>query len=112
MLTIDQKEYDEIRQHGQDAYPLMSCGILVGRSENFNRVVTSIVHCKNVADSPRNRFRVAPEDVIRTLKEARQREEQIVGFYYSDCDHPPQWSKITLEESHWFDCSYIIASVI
>ena len=43
--------------------------------------------------------------------EARERGEDVVGFYHSHPDHPPRWSETDLAEAHWTGCSYVITAV-
>jgi proteasome lid subunit RPN8/RPN11 len=113
MLRLGQSHYDTLRHHGQESYPHESCGVLLGRvGEDGSRIVTSIARCTNTrADSPQNRYHIDPRELVRIQREARERQEDIVGFYHSHPDHPAQWSETDLAEAHWFGCSYVITSV-
>jgi proteasome lid subunit RPN8/RPN11 len=112
MLRISQSHYDAVRQHGEETYPYECCGVLLGRMDGDERVVTSIARCGNTRDdSPHNRYNIDPKELIRIQREARERGEDIVGFYHSHPDHPPHWSPTDLAEAHWFGCSYVITSV-
>jgi proteasome lid subunit RPN8/RPN11 len=76
------------------------------------RVVTSVARCGNTRqDSPQNRYNIDPKELVRIQREARERNEDIVGFYHSHPDHPPRWSTTDLAEAHWFGCSYVITGV-
>jgi proteasome lid subunit RPN8/RPN11 len=114
MLKIGRSHYEALRQHGEETYPYECCGVLLGRMDGSadERVVTSIARCGNTReDSPHNRYNIDPKELIRIQREARERGEDIVGFYHSHPDHPPQWSPTDLAEAHWFGCSYVITSV-
>ena len=112
MLKIGTKEYAEIRKHGEETYPHECCGVLLGQMEGDTRTVTSTARCGNTrTDSPQNRYHIDPRELVRIQREARGREEDIVGFYHSHPDHPAQWSKTDLEEAHWIGCSYVITRV-
>jgi proteasome lid subunit RPN8/RPN11 len=114
MLKISQSHYDALRQHGEETYPYECCGVLLGHMDGNGdaRVVTSIARCGNTReDSPHNRYNIDPKQLIRIQREARERGEDIVGFYHSHPDHPPRWSPTDLAEAHWFGCSYVITSV-
>jgi proteasome lid subunit RPN8/RPN11 len=113
MLRISRKDYDALRQHGEQTYPQECCGVLVGRFEdNGARVVTSTVRCGNTrTDSAHNRYNIDPRALVRIQREGRGRGEDIVGFYHSHPDHPAQWSSTDLAEAHWIGCSYVITSV-
>jgi proteasome lid subunit RPN8/RPN11 len=115
MLRIGQSHYDSLRQHGEETYPHECCGVLLGRFEGENhetRVVTSLARAGNTrTDSPQNRYSIDPKELIYIQREARERQEEIIGFYHSHPDHPAQWSATDLAEAHWFSCSYVITSV-
>lgn len=112
MLTLTQKDYSAIRQHGEETYPHECCGVLLGSMDGSERVVTSTARCGNTRlDSPQNRYNIDPKELMRIQRQGRERSEDIVGFYHSHPDHPAQWSVTDLAEAHWIGCSYVITSV-
>jgi len=113
MLRIRRKEYEALRQHGEETYPHECCGILLGQmGEDGVRTVTSVARAGNTrSDSPHNRYNIDPKDFIRTQREGRERGEDVIGFYHSHPDHPAQWSQTDLAEAHYLTSSYVITSV-
>ena len=112
MLRISRSHYDALRQHGEETYPHECCGVLLGRFDGDQRVVTSVARCGNTRDdSPHNRYNIDPRELIHIQREGRERGEDIVGFYHSHPDHPAMWSATDFAEAHWFGCSYVITSV-
>lgn len=112
MLKISSKDYSEIRRHGEETYPHECCGVLVGHMEDNVRTVTSTARCGNTrTDSPQNRYHIDPKELVRIQRQARERNEDILGFYHSHPDHPAQWSQTDLAEAHWIGCSYVITRV-
>lgn len=112
-LQIEQVQYDAIRVHGEETFPHECCGVLLGHAEEEINIVVDAVRAGNTrTDSAHNRYNIAPQELIRIQREARQRGLDIVGFYHSHPDHPAQWSKTDLAEAHWFGCSYVITSVM
>ncbi len=112
MLKIMAKDYAEIRLHGEETYPYECCGVLLGQLDGDVRTVTSTARCGNTrTDSPQNRYHIDPKELVRIQRQAREREEDIIGFYHSHPDHPAQWSRTDLEEAHWISCSYVITRV-
>jgi len=110
---MDQTQYDMIRRHGEETFPHECCGVLLGHAEEAANVVVDAIRAGNIrTDSAHNRYQIAPQELIRIQREARQRGLDIVGFYHSHPDHPAQWSKTDLAEAHWFGCSYVITSVV
>jgi proteasome lid subunit RPN8/RPN11 len=112
MLKITRTDYDAIRRHGEETYPHECCGVLLGQMDGDTRTTTSTARCGNTRiDSPQNRYNIDPKELVRIQREARSRDEDIIGFYHSHPDHPAQWSKTDLEEAHWIGCSYVITRV-
>lgn len=113
VLRMEQTQFNEIRRHGEETYPHECCGVLLGHAdESASNVVDAIPTANTRTDSAHNRYHIAPQELIRVQRDARQRGLDIVGFYHSHPDHPAQWSKTDLAEAHWFGCSYIITSVV
>jgi len=113
VLRISQFEHDAIRRHGEETYPNECCGVLLGSSDGETRTVTNAVRCGNTrSDSPHNRYHIAPQELVRVQRQAREAGLEIVGFYHSHPDHPARWSQTDLAEAHWIGCSYVITSIV
>ena len=113
MIKLLREDYDAIRKHGEQTYPHECCGVLLGCMESGERRVRGVVRCGNTrTDSPANRYHIAPQELIAAQKQARAAAMDIIGFYHSHPDHPPQWSETDLAEAHWFACSYVITSIV
>ncbi|HSY10660.1 MAG TPA: M67 family metallopeptidase [Verrucomicrobiae bacterium] len=111
-MSITASDLEQLRRHGEDAYPAECCGILLGKFEGDGRRVYSIVPCQNAcADGRSTHFVIDPREVIQAQRAGRDLGLEIVGFYHSHPDHPAQWSPTDLEEAHWIGCSYLITSV-
>ena len=113
-LRIGKSEWEQLRRHGEETYPHECCGVLLGQiGDNGVKHVRAIVQCENQrSDSLHNRYSINPRQLIRIQREARERDQDIVGFYHSHPDHPARWSSTDLAEAHWTGCSYIITSVM
>ncbi len=107
---------DAIRNHGARGYPNEVCGALLGRDgaaegNGAPREVTAVVPLENRReDSPRNRFSVTPEDVLRSERAAREQNLELVGWYHTHPDHPPRPSEFDREHA-WPWYSYLILGV-
>ena len=111
-LRMEQAQYEAIRGHGEETYPYECCGVLLGHSGPVVNTVVDAVRAGNArTDSARNRYQIAPQELVRIQRQARHAGLDIVGFYHSHPDHPAQWSKTDLAEAHWLGCSYVITSV-
>ncbi len=112
MLRISTSDLARMRAHGERAYPHEACGVLLGTSAADVREVRAVVECGNEqTDSPQNRYRISPKELIAVQKQARAAGMEIVGFYHSHPDFPARWSATDLAEAHWLGCSYVITSV-
>src|ERR1700681_473205 len=113
MLNIRRKEYEALRQHGEQTYPHECCGVLLGQMDDDGvRAVTSTARAGNTrTDSAHNRYNIDPKELGRIQREGRGCGEDIIGCYHSHRAYPAQWSKTDLAEAHWFGCSYVITSV-
>jgi proteasome lid subunit RPN8/RPN11 len=111
-LHIPQPLYDQLRTHGEETYPHECCGILLGKSIANALTVHTLLRAGNTrTDSAHNRYHIAPQELIRAQREARQQGLDIIGFYHSHPDHPAQWSPTDFAEAHWFGCAYIITAI-
>ncbi|HEV2464775.1 MAG TPA: M67 family metallopeptidase [Acidobacteriaceae bacterium] len=122
MLKLSEQVYDAIRRHGEETYPYECCGVLLGRSvpakdfapdshHGLNEVEEAVRAGNTRTDSARNRYNIAPQELVRIQRQGRDRGLDIVGFYHSHPDHPAQWSKTDFAEAHWLGCSYVITAV-
>jgi proteasome lid subunit RPN8/RPN11 len=112
MLKINRPDYEAMRQHAEQTYPHECCGALLGNAGAHANVVAQVVRAGNTrTDSAHNRYNIAPQELVRIQRQARQAGLDIVGFYHSHPDHPAQWSQTDHEEAHWLGCSYVITAV-
>jgi proteasome lid subunit RPN8/RPN11 len=111
-LTISQQLYNELRTHGEETYPHECCGIMLGKSTDDALHIHQLIRAGNTrTDSAHNRYNIAPQELIRAQREARQQGLDIVGFYHSHPDHPAQYSPTDFAEAHWFNCAYVITAI-
>ena len=113
-LRIGKTEWEQLRRHGEETYPHECCGVLRGQvGDDAITQVQAVVRCENQRlDSLHNRYAIDPRQLVRIQREAREHNQDIVGFYHSHPDHPARWSPTDLAEAHWTGCSYVITSVI
>lgn len=60
--------------------------------------------------SRRRRYAIAPLDLLKAQREARDRNLSVIGIYHSHPDNPAVPSQFDLERA-WQEYSYIIVSV-
>ena len=111
MITIGEQQLTEIREHGVRDYPYECCGLLLGRYGANGKTVSEIYPISNAREesAKRNRFLIAPEELMRGERYAREHDLEVVGFYHSHPDSPAVPSQYDLEHA-WPTYSYIIVS--
>ena len=98
---------DEIRRHGQEAYPNESCGALLGRG----RVVTDAMPLPNTSEEgSRRRFRIRPVDYRAAERRASEMDAELLGFYHSHPDDLARPSQYDLDHA-WPTFAYVILAV-
>jgi proteasome lid subunit RPN8/RPN11 len=111
-LSLEESVFRAIRAHGEETYPHECCGALLGKPGEQGWVVADSVRAGNTrTDSAHNRYHIAPIELVRIQRTAREKGLEIAGFYHSHPDHPAQWSPTDFAEAHWLGCSYVITSV-
>jgi proteasome lid subunit RPN8/RPN11 len=112
LLRLPRAILSELRAHGEQTYPHECCGALLGSATAGGWLVNSLVRAANTrTDSPRDRYEIAPSELVKIVGEARSHGLEIAGFYHSHPDHPAQWSATDLAEAHWLGCCYVITEI-
>jgi len=112
MLILPQSVYDQLRRHGEFAYPEECCGVLVGTFGDGMKIVRRAVATRNASLSPNKHYAIDFHELISVIREARVAGYEVVGFYHSHPNHPALWSQTDFAEAHWIGCSYLITEVV
>lgn len=113
LVRLPDAVYRELRAHAEEAFPHECCGALLGRHTAGGWQVELLVRATNTrTESPRNRYEIAPAELVKIVHEARGRGLEVAGFYHSHPGHPALWSATDLEEAHWLGCVCVITEVI
>src|SRR5438067_10601101 len=83
-LYLTEEVRGEIAGHGERGYPNEVCGLLVGRDEGGRRTINSLVPVENSfeVDERFHRYLIAPEDMLRAERLARQEGLDVLGVYH------------------------------
>jgi proteasome lid subunit RPN8/RPN11 len=101
---------EEIRRHGEAAYPAECCGALIGRVEGEAKEVVRLAPAVNRRTDDPHRYLIAPDDLRGLEAEARRDGLEIVGYYHSHPDHPAAPSRFDADHA-WPWYSYVIVRV-
>lgn len=90
-LRIPHRLMNDLEVQALTALPEECCGALLGRCESGEsertRLVTSLWPTQNVHAGPRSSgYAIDPEELLRVHKMARQRDQEVVGYYHSHPD--------------------------
>ncbi len=116
-LHLPRSVYDDLRLHGEEAYPHECCGALLGRPITEGWQVDSLVRATNAranarTGAPSHSYEIAAAELVTIAREARRRSLEIAGFYHSHPDHPAHWSATDLAHAHWLGCCYVITEIV
>ncbi|NGM70043.1 M67 family metallopeptidase [Natronolimnobius sp. AArcel1] len=111
VLVIPTAIRDEIRERARGGSPAEICGVLGGEFGTKKSRVDSQYPAENVADSPRTRYRIDPEEQLEVFERLEAGGEEIVGFYHSHPRGPDQPSETDARQATWPDRSYLIVSL-
>lgn len=104
LLTSDQ--HDRMIAHALAEAPREACGLITGCGESAGRIHP----LPNIETDP-NRYLVDPEAQIRVLKEARERDEELVAIYHSHPRSPAYPSPTDIEWAFYPEAIYVIVSL-
>jgi len=109
-LRLSESLADEIRRHGEAAYPAECCGALVGRLEGEAKEVVRLAPAVNRRTDDPHRYLIAPDDLRRLEADVRAAGLDIVGYYHSHPDHPAAPSAFDAAHA-WPWYSYVIVRI-
>ena len=110
-MKIPRSLIEQVKAHGKRTYPEECCGILLGKVNSNEKLVSEIIEVENAREEERDhRFLIPPQTYVEVDKDARSRGFEIVGFYHSHPDNPARPSDYDLEYA-WAWFSYLIVRV-
>jgi len=84
------------------------CGLIGGQDMQ----ATTIYAVKNIADDPKHRFLMDPEEQIAAMRTMRETNESLWGIYHSHLDSPAEPSQTDKEMAAYPGVYYFIISLI
>lgn len=128
MLEIHPHHLQILRPHAERTYPEECCGLLLGTRSRDRKILIDVIPTENSwnqeaaqsfeeisgskqrEESKNRNFSIAPEEMLRVQKEARDRALDIIGIYHSHPDSPAIPSEFDRAIA-WSTYSYLIISV-
>ncbi len=110
-LVLPRSIRDAILERAREGQPQEVCGIFGGEYGPDRSRVRSQYPAENVAETPRTRYRIDPEEQLAVFERLESRGEEIVGFYHSHPQGPSHPSETDVAAATWPDRSYVIVSL-
>ncbi|ELY68506.1 desampylase [Natrinema versiforme] len=112
MIALPTAVRETVCERAREGRPEEICGVLSGEYEPEGRSrVRSQYPAENVAETPRTRYEIDPEEQLAIFDRLEDRGEEIVGFYHSHPRGPPRPSATDTAQATWPDRSYLIVSL-
>lgn len=105
-VRVPSAALQEILAHARATWPDECCGLLLGNGTSIARVHRA----RNVAQSPRRRYVVAPADHFIALRAARADGLEIVGAYHSHPNRTAEPSATDLADAPGTTWLHVIAA--
>jgi proteasome lid subunit RPN8/RPN11 len=110
-LAFPSDLFAQMRAFAEAAYPYEGCGVLLGRPGSDAATVTEVVQGHNlVTDRRHDRYELDPKDIIASERKARERGEDVIGFYHTHPDHPARPSQFDTARA-WPGYHYVVIAV-
>lgn len=111
MLVLLPAVREEIVSHAQRGGDEEICGVLSGEHGDVRSRVEEAHPTQNVADAPRTRYRIDPEELLATIEAIESADRDVVGFYHSHPNGPERPSATDEARATWPGSSYVICSL-
>ena len=116
MLTFTREAADAVADHAREGVPAEVCGVLGGSrgphsasdEDGSADRVTDVYRTENVAESPRTRYRIDPEQQLAALERVDAEGLDVVGFYHSHPTGPAEPSETDAAQATWRGYAYVI----
>jgi len=111
MIRIEREAWADMLAHASRTYPDECCGVMLGRQQNGDKVVSRAIPLENVFAGPKSgRYEVRPEDLLHAEKLARSEGLSSIGIYHSHPDCEAYFSATDLNNScPWY--SFVVLSI-
>jgi proteasome lid subunit RPN8/RPN11 len=111
VLVLPDSVRAELVSHAECGGDEEICGVLAGEYGEERSRVNAARPTANVADAPRTRYRIDPEELLATIEAIEDAGNEVVGFYHSHPAGPERPSATDEARATWTDHSYVICSL-
>jgi len=111
-LRLTRVQHARIVAHCYNGHPHEACGLLAGPvvAAEPTGVVTAVYPCRNAEASART-YTVDSRDLIKAMRDAESRDEELVGVFHSHTHTDPYPSKTDVRQAAEPAWLYVIVSL-
>ncbi|MDE1819614.1 MAG: M67 family metallopeptidase [Euryarchaeota archaeon] len=114
-VELSAADDDKVRSHGRSTYPEEACGMLVGPAPAPGERVRRIVEVRSApnrrGEDREHRFLIPAEELRSVERSISGTGLEVVGFYHSHPDHPPEPSPFDRDHA-WPWYAYLVLRVV
>ena len=85
-IELSSRLLETLLAEARVAHPRECCGLLLGEGERIERVLPT----SNVHPAPQTHFELDPQALVDAHRAAREGGPQVVGYYHSHPEGPPE----------------------
>ena len=127
-FRVTKKDLGPILGHAAGEYPFECCGIITGPDGEEGEIaihrcanIQNRLHVEDPVEHPRDArtaYYIAPDELLKILKTARENSRSIRAFYHSHTDHKAYFSEEDKRRALFFgepaypDAKHIVVSVM
>src|SRR5436190_4642025 len=112
-LTLAPGILDEVIDHARTAYPKEACGLIAGPKPAPGArggAGSRFIAMTNIAQSAAE-FEMDPAELIKTLRDLRNAEEDLIAIYHSHPHGPPHLSNMDIQRAYYPEAAHLIVSL-
>jgi proteasome lid subunit RPN8/RPN11 len=106
LLQTRRNVLGQLLEHARRQANRECCGLLAGSGG----VITQAFPASNVAKDPKRNYEIAPVEIVRLLREFRQRKLRFLGIYHSHPNSENVPSPRDIELAYYSEATYFIVS--
>lgn len=110
-LVLPLDSYETVLDHAREGAPEEVCGVLGGCQDDREATVDTVRSVPNVADTPRTRYELDPERQLAVIEGIETDGGDVIGFYHSHPEGPPEPSATDRTQASWPEAYYLIVSL-
>jgi proteasome lid subunit RPN8/RPN11 len=106
LLQTRKKVLGQLLDHARRQPQRECCGLLAGK----DGIITRAFPAANVSPSPKKNYEIAPQEIVRLMREFRERKLGFLGIYHSHPNSENVPSPLDVELAFYSEAIYFIVT--